>query len=103
MGRYDAAAKVAAADAAAAAEKRAKKAKLKTADAARFELAPVAVPAAGAAKVFTSDSAGCVHEVAVPPDYAYVQLSEDVAPETPAKSYPFILDPFQQEAVKCLG
>ena len=42
----------------------------------------------------------CLHEVAVPPDSQYVPLNP--APEKPAKEYPFILDPFQKEAILCL-
>lgn len=39
------------------------------------------------------------HQVALPPDYNYIPLSEHVAPEKPAKTYAFPLDPFQQVAV----
>ncbi|KAI9815034.1 MAG: ATP-dependent RNA helicase mtr4 [Pycnora praestabilis] len=39
------------------------------------------------------------HQVALPPDYDYVPISEHEAPETPAKSYPFALDPFQQVSI----
>ncbi|XP_043209434.1 exosome RNA helicase MTR4-like [Amphibalanus amphitrite] len=42
----------------------------------------------------------CVHEVCVPPDQEYIPL---VAPtRDPPKQYPFVLDPFQKEAVLCL-
>ena len=42
----------------------------------------------------------CVHEVCVPPEQEYVPL---VAPtREPPKQYPFVLDPFQKEAVLCL-
>jgi len=39
------------------------------------------------------------HQVALPPDYEYTPLSEHKAPETPARIWPFTLDPFQQVAV----
>eukprot|EP00111_Clytia_hemisphaerica_P011285 TCONS_00033042-protein len=42
----------------------------------------------------------CTHEVAIPGDCEYQPLT--FKPEKPAKTYPFILDPFQQEAIKCL-
>ena len=39
------------------------------------------------------------HQVALPLDYKYVPISQHKAPETPAKTWPFKLDPFQQVAV----
>lgn len=39
------------------------------------------------------------HQVALPPDYDYVPISEHKAPETPAKTWPFTLDPFQQVSI----
>lgn len=39
------------------------------------------------------------HQVALPPDYAYVPISEHKAPEKPAKKWPFTLDPFQQVSI----
>jgi len=42
----------------------------------------------------------CLHEVAVPPGQEYVPLR--VIPGKPAKEYPFILDPFQKEAIACV-
>jgi ATP-dependent RNA helicase DOB1 len=41
------------------------------------------------------------HQVALPPDldYEYVPLSEHKAPEDPARTYPFKLDPFQSLSV----
>jgi len=42
----------------------------------------------------------CTHEVAVPPSVEYVPLKPSGLP--PAKEYPFILDPFQKEALICL-
>lgn len=39
------------------------------------------------------------HQVALPPDYDYVPISEHKAPETPARTWPFTLDPFQQVSI----
>ncbi len=39
------------------------------------------------------------HQVALPPDYGYVPISEHKAPEKPAKTWPFTLDPFQQVSI----
>ena len=39
------------------------------------------------------------HQVALPPDYAYVPISEHKPPEKPAKTWPFKLDPFQQVSI----
>ena len=43
----------------------------------------------------------CTHEVAVPPGQQYIPLGQP--PGEPAKSYPFTLDPFQEEAILCIG
>lgn len=42
----------------------------------------------------------CTHEVAIPGGYEFQPLT--FKPEKPAKKYPFVLDPFQEEAIKCL-
>jgi hypothetical protein len=42
----------------------------------------------------------CVHEVAVHPSQEYDPLKP--ATQAPAKEYPFILDPFQKEAILCI-
>ncbi|XKL61384.1 hypothetical protein PGB90_008441 [Kerria lacca] len=42
----------------------------------------------------------CVHEVAVPPDVEYVPLMKSTG--KPAREYPFVLDPFQKEAILCI-
>jgi ATP-dependent RNA helicase DOB1 len=42
------------------------------------------------------------HQVAIPPDYPYVPLSEHKQPEELAKTYSFKLDPFQQLAVNAI-
>ncbi|KAK9370626.1 rRNA-processing arch domain-containing protein [Lipomyces kononenkoae] len=39
------------------------------------------------------------HQVALPPNYDYVPLSEHKPPENPARTYPFTLDPFQANAI----
>ncbi|KAK7205329.1 dead-box family helicase required for mRNA export from nucleus [Myxozyma melibiosi] len=39
------------------------------------------------------------HQVALPPNYNYVPLSEHVPPKDPARTYPFTLDPFQANAI----
>ena len=39
------------------------------------------------------------HQVALPPDYDYIPISEHKAPETPARSWSFTLDPFQQVSI----
>lgn len=44
----------------------------------------------------------CLHEVCVPPDCEYTPLAAPSADSTPAKEYPFELDPFQKEAIACI-
>ncbi|KAI1984260.1 ATP-dependent RNA helicase mtr4 [Ophidiomyces ophidiicola] len=39
------------------------------------------------------------HQVALPPNYPYVPISEHKPPETPARTWPFTLDPFQQVSI----
>ena len=39
------------------------------------------------------------HQVALPLDYDYVPISEHKAPEAPARTWPFTLDPFQQVSI----
>jgi ATP-dependent RNA helicase DOB1 len=39
------------------------------------------------------------HQVALPPDYDYVPISEHKAPAEPARVWPFTLDPFQQVSI----
>ncbi|KAK0401843.1 hypothetical protein QR680_016005 [Steinernema hermaphroditum] len=45
-------------------------------------------------------SDNCIHEVAIPKDLPHVELQD--SKQGPAKSYPFTLDPFQREAIKCI-
>ena len=42
------------------------------------------------------------HQVALPPDYNYIPLSEHKSPEKPAREWPFTLDPFQQVSIKSI-
>ncbi|KAK7081865.1 Exosome RNA helicase MTR4 [Halocaridina rubra] len=42
----------------------------------------------------------CTHEVAIPIGQSYIPLHPPK--EKPAKSYPFMLDPFQKEAILCI-
>ncbi|PSN68689.1 ATP-dependent RNA helicase-like protein DOB1 [Corynespora cassiicola Philippines] len=39
------------------------------------------------------------HQVALPPDYDYVPISEHKPPTEPARTWPFTLDPFQQVSI----
>ncbi|KAF3160660.1 ATP-dependent RNA helicase mtr4, variant 2 [Orbilia oligospora] len=39
------------------------------------------------------------HQVALPPDYPYVPISEHKSPENPARKYSFKLDPFQAVSI----
>ncbi|PGH27477.1 hypothetical protein AJ80_00717 [Polytolypa hystricis UAMH7299] len=39
------------------------------------------------------------HQVALPPDYPYIPISQHKPPETPARTWPFTLDPFQQVSI----
>ncbi|KAJ5787225.1 hypothetical protein N7457_002215 [Penicillium paradoxum] len=42
------------------------------------------------------------HQVAIPPNYPYVPISQHKPPAEPAKTWPFTLDPFQQVAVSSI-
>ncbi|KAI8064529.1 rRNA-processing arch domain-containing protein [Gongronella butleri] len=42
------------------------------------------------------------HQVAIPPNYKYVPISQHVPPADPARTYPFTLDPFQRVAVSSI-
>jgi ATP-dependent RNA helicase DOB1 len=42
------------------------------------------------------------HQVAIPPKYPYVPISQHKPPENPARVWPFTLDPFQQVAVSSI-
>ncbi|XP_062869625.1 exosome RNA helicase MTR4 [Trichomycterus rosablanca] len=71
-----------------------KKAKLSTEE---FSLADL-MPKVKVEQVETIE--GCTHEVALPADQEYTQLKPRVGKA--AKEYPFILDPFQREALLCI-
>uniref|UniRef100_A0A2P2HW43 Superkiller viralicidic activity 2-like 2 n=1 Tax=Hirondellea gigas TaxID=1518452 RepID=A0A2P2HW43_9CRUS len=52
-------------------------------------------------KVHTIDTVdACTHEVAVPPHQNFTPL--EAPKHEPAKTYPFVLDPFQKEAILCI-
>lgn len=42
------------------------------------------------------------HQVALPPDYNYIPLSEHKSPDKPARTWDFALDPFQQVSIKSI-
>lgn len=42
------------------------------------------------------------HQVAIPPSYPYVPISQHKPPEDPARVWPFTLDPFQQVSVNSI-
>ncbi|SOV04196.1 probable MTR4 - involved in nucleocytoplasmic transport of mRNA [Ustilago sp. UG-2017a] len=42
------------------------------------------------------------HQVALPPHYPYIPLSQHVPNDPPAKEYKFTLDPFQRNSVSCI-
>ncbi|KAK9466075.1 rRNA-processing arch domain-containing protein [Lipomyces arxii] len=42
------------------------------------------------------------HQVALPPNYDYIPLSEHKPPAEPARVYPFTLDPFQANAISSI-
>ncbi|GAA97188.1 uncharacterized protein L969DRAFT_607201 [Mixia osmundae IAM 14324] len=42
------------------------------------------------------------HQVAIPPDYPYTPISSHVQSKEPARTYPFVLDPFQQVSINSI-
>ncbi|XP_072515803.1 exosome RNA helicase MTR4 [Salminus brasiliensis] len=74
-----------------------KKAKLETVSAEEINLTDL-MPKVKVEQVETVE--GCTHEVALPADEEYTQLKPRVGKA--AKEYPFILDPFQREAILCI-
>ncbi|XP_076875880.1 exosome RNA helicase MTR4 isoform X2 [Brachyhypopomus gauderio] len=74
-----------------------KKAKLETVSTEEINLADL-MPKVRVEQVETVE--GCTHEVAMPADEEYTQLKPRVGKA--AKEYPFILDPFQREAILCI-
>ncbi|KAI0205709.1 rRNA-processing arch domain-containing protein [Astrocystis sublimbata] len=75
-----------------------------------FETAESREVAAAAGFAATKDGDSLVishniqHQVALPPDmdYEYVPLSEHKPPESPARSWPFTLDPFQRLSISSI-
>ncbi|XP_067290002.1 exosome RNA helicase MTR4 [Pseudorasbora parva] len=74
-----------------------KKQKLETVSAEEINLSEL-MPKVKAEQVETVE--GCTHEVVLPADEEYTQLKPRVGKA--AKEYPFILDPFQREAILCI-
>ncbi|XP_071030179.1 exosome RNA helicase MTR4 isoform X1 [Oncorhynchus clarkii lewisi] len=74
-----------------------KKAKLETVSTEEINLADC-MPKVKVEPVETVE--GCNHEVALPANEEYTQLKPRVGKA--AKEYPFILDPFQREAILCI-
>ncbi|XP_035234652.1 exosome RNA helicase MTR4 [Anguilla anguilla] len=74
-----------------------KKPKLETVSAEEINLADL-MPQVKVEQVETVE--GCTHEVALPANEDYTQLKPRVGKA--AKEYPFILDPFQREAILCI-
>eukprot|EP00045_Choanoeca_perplexa_P013276 m.149698 g.149698 ORF g.149698 m.149698 type:complete len:1039 (+) comp16301_c0_seq3:72-3188(+) len=89
------------------AEAQTKRAKAQAKEEARVALAAPAAkmglaPMATNRKVIASGSKECVHEVAIPQGYDYVPLQDTPFPTKMAKEYPFTLDPFQRESLRCI-
>uniref|UniRef100_A0A9J8BLS0 Exosome RNA helicase MTR4 n=1 Tax=Cyprinus carpio carpio TaxID=630221 RepID=A0A9J8BLS0_CYPCA len=74
-----------------------KRQKLETVSAEEINLSEL-MPKVKAEQVETVE--GCTHEVVLPADEEYTPLKPRVGKA--AKEYPFILDPFQREAILCL-
>lgn len=49
-----------------------------------------------------SEVVACVHDVSYPEGYVPAPQSETSQGSKPAKEFPFTLDPFQSEAIRCL-
>ncbi len=54
------------------------------------------------AEIAASNTKDVRHEVAVPPGFPFKPLTEYVAPDKPAREYPFVLDPFQKWSIACI-
>ncbi|KAJ3039815.1 ATP-dependent RNA helicase mtr4 [Rhizophlyctis rosea] len=67
------------------------------AGAAQTQQAPAAGPSTEVSTVKLKHQVR--HQVALPPDYPYIAISEHVPPAEPARTYKFTLDPFQQTAI----
>ncbi|KAL3691924.1 hypothetical protein R1sor_005575 [Riccia sorocarpa] len=66
------------------------------------EVKPAAELSAPLAAGVGSESITCLHDVSYPDDYQISEKTEPLVEKKPAKEYPFNLDPFQREAIKCL-
>ena len=51
-------------------------------------------------QIINEELVGCVHDVSFPENYVPTPAQADNKP--PAKEFPFTLDSFQSEAIKCL-
>jgi ATP-dependent RNA helicase DOB1 len=73
-----------------------------------FETAQEREIAGSAGLQSTNDPASVVlshqvrHQVVYPPNYPYVPITQHKPPETPARTWPFQLDPFQQVSVSSI-
>ncbi|XP_057976386.1 DExH-box ATP-dependent RNA helicase DExH9 isoform X2 [Malania oleifera] len=53
--------------------------------------------------VALNEPVACVHDVSYPEGYVPSTISSSAPPNSkPAKEFPFVLDPFQSEAIKCI-
>ncbi|KAL2622125.1 hypothetical protein R1flu_002330 [Riccia fluitans] len=77
-----------------------KQARADTAGAA--EVQPAAELSAPLAAGVEGDSITCLHDVSYPDDFQIPDTPQPLLEKKPAKEYPFSLDPFQREAIKCL-
>ncbi|KAJ3103461.1 ATP-dependent RNA helicase mtr4 [Phlyctochytrium bullatum] len=62
----------------------------------------ITAPVAGGEQVKLAIRHSVRHQVALPPDYPYVPLSEHQPPPVPARTYPFTLDPFQATSIAAI-
>ncbi|EDQ87492.1 uncharacterized protein MONBRDRAFT_35219 [Monosiga brevicollis MX1] len=58
--------------------------------------------AEGSRNIIATGAKACTHEVALPQGYNYIPLKDTPLPKQMAKEYPFTLDPFQREAIRCI-
>lgn len=54
------------------------------------------------AEIINEELIGCVHDVSFPENYVPLASSAQGDNKPPAKEFPFTLDSFQSEAIKCL-
>lgn len=53
-------------------------------------------------QIINEELVGCVHDVSFPENYVPLAPSAQGDNKPPAKEFPFTLDSFQYEAIKCL-